>query len=114
MRLITVADSYFFFVPSSRQMNISSLSFLVNGQAQKESLVVQWLKRLSGIWEVMGSVPVGDSDLPAITSAIKKIYLKNNMLREGHLAKNKFIRQNSLCPTCFKTLISRLFWVRLS
>ena len=32
---------------------------LVNGLHHQESLVAQWLKRPTGIWEAIGSIPVG-------------------------------------------------------
>ena len=35
---------------------------LVHGLAHHESLIAQWLERQTGMWEAMGSIPVGNSD----------------------------------------------------
>ena len=35
---------------------------LVNGLAHQESLVAEWVDPPTGIWEAMGSIPVGDSE----------------------------------------------------
>ena len=37
----------------------NNVSNLVNGLAHHESVVAQWLKHPTGIWEAMGSIPVG-------------------------------------------------------
>ncbi len=38
-----------------------------NGPAHHESLVAQWLEPPTGIWEAMGSIPVGKWDFFFVT-----------------------------------------------
>ena len=43
-------------------MNILLIINLVYGLALHEFSVAQWIERLPGVWEVIGSNPVADSD----------------------------------------------------
>ena len=47
---------------------------LVDDLAHYESPIAQWLERLSGIWKVMGSTPVGGSENRPFPSSLVPLF----------------------------------------
>ena len=49
-------------VRSTQEAGCMSYMNLVYGLVRHESLVAQWSEHLTGVWKVIGLIPVGDSE----------------------------------------------------